>query len=44
MKSYPGIVEFGLDAYVVAFFLVLCSQDLEFGGAQRTVTIAESVD
>lgn len=33
---YPGVVELGLDADIVAFFLVLRPEDLELGGFQRT--------
>lgn len=33
---YPGVVELRLDAYVFAFLFVLRSQDLEFGGFERT--------
>lgn len=34
VRMYPGVVEFCLEADVLAFFLVLCAQDLEFIGLQ----------
>ena len=33
--TYPGIVEFGLDADIVAFLFILCTKDLEFCRLQR---------
>jgi hypothetical protein len=35
--NYPSEVELGLNANVVAFFLILCAEDLEFGRAQRAI-------
>lgn len=35
-EKYPCVVELCLDAYEVAFFLVLRAQDLELGGLERT--------
>jgi hypothetical protein len=34
---YPSVVEFRLDGDVFAFFLILRTQDLEFGGLEGTV-------
>jgi hypothetical protein len=33
----PGIVEFGLEGDVFAFFFVLGAEDLEFGGFKGSV-------
>lgn len=35
LPTYPGIVELGLNTDVVAFFLVLGAEDLEFRWFQR---------
>ena len=37
LDETPGIVELGLEGYVFAFFLILCAEDLEFGGFERAV-------
>lgn len=34
-EMYPGVVEFGLQGDVFAFFLVLRAQDLQLGGLER---------
>jgi hypothetical protein len=36
-RPYPGVIEFGLDPDVFAFFLVLRAEDLEFGGFEGTM-------
>ena len=36
-RTHPGIVELGLDSDVIAFFFVLCSENLELGGLERAV-------
>lgn len=34
-EVYPGVVKFGLQGDVFAFFLVLGAQDLQLGGLER---------
>jgi hypothetical protein len=34
-EVYPGVVEFGLDADHLAFFLILCAKDIKLGGVER---------
>lgn len=36
---YPCVVELCLEADVLAFFLVLCAQDLELVGLQRRLDV-----
>ena len=38
--TYPGIVEFGLDAYHFAFFLILGAEDIELGGVEGSVCVS----
>ena len=35
----PGVVEFGLERDVFAFFFVLGAEDLEFGGFEGAITM-----
>ena len=45
-SAYPCVVKFGLYSHKLAFFLILCSKDLEFGRFERATakTLAPDLD